>query len=177
MQWISQHFQVFLSFFRLWNTPSFVFTSYLSMFCFCCQKSFWPINTMFKRILKCHPNLIYFLKKKKKKTMAKRVQIVHLGEWNEVLSCCSASKLHLLCVKITCCSQDWLMNSCCNFCTQMSVESNWICLWPLFTVWSICDFELLLPVLLYSGYQDIVSTWLAAFLCPELIQRFDCMTL
>lgn len=58
---------------------------------------FWPINTMFKRIVKCHPNLIYFLKKKKK---------VHLGEWNEVLSCCSVSKLHFLCVKISCCSQD-----------------------------------------------------------------------
>lgn len=30
---------------------------------------------------------------------------------------------------------------------------------------------------LYSGYQDIVSTWLAAFLCPDINQKFDCITL
>lgn len=76
---------------------------------------------VFKRILKCHPDLIDFFIK----TWPNLLKIWHLAEWNEVLSCCLVSKLHLLFVKIRCCSQDWVMNSC-NFCTRMSVESNWI---------------------------------------------------
>ncbi len=58
-----------------------------------------------------------------------------------------------------------------------SSHVNWIAFDHYRQSTSIRDFELLLPVLLYLGYQDIVSTWLAAFVCPELIQKFDCMTL
>lgn len=99
------------------------------------------------------------------------LNLTFVAEWNDVLSCCLVSKLHLLFVQFGC-----LLPGLNNepvfetFCTRTSVESDSTPLHiltelPSTTIDSLHLYEtseLLLPVLLYSGYQDIVKAhgWL-----------------
>lgn len=93
-----------------------MFTSYLLPTCFVVvvKYGFAHRHFLFKRILKCHPNLSDSTVISSS-NMATLVKIWHLAEWNEVLSCCLFWKLHLLFVKIRRCSQYGIMNRCCNF--------------------------------------------------------------
>lgn len=95
-------------------------------------------------------------------------KIWHLAEWDDMLSCCSVPKFALAPCKDQ--SQDlekkkkkrtwWKVVA--TFVLQISGLK---CLRPLWTVSSVWLWASASSPFIYSGYQDIVCTWPAAFFC------------
>lgn len=163
--------------FFIFLRPKVIICVYIFLFFYVCHLIFPHKHTCLRRFC----NVIHYLDISLLNMFP--LVIWCLSEWNEVLlSCCLFLKLHFLFVRLDVAPRidQWtvvtfILN---QRKATASLHPNWNAFnhyWQSASVW---DYELLLPALfLYSGYQDIVSTWLAAFLCPDIIQKFDCMTL